>query len=108
MFKLGLEHRLLEAERDLANVPPARVWTTRAIGRTWIAFPRPAWIRLSAHPLTICVLFAFRQWPWSIASRAEEMPRERHPASRSHVLAHLGLVAGMVAARGLGASMDRA
>src|SRR5215470_14733153 len=64
--------------------------------------------RLSAHPLTICVLFAFRQWPWSIASRAEEMPRERHPASRSHVLAHLGLVAGMVAARGLGASMDRA
>src|SRR5262249_61326 len=69
--------------------------------------------RLSAHPLTICVLFAFRQWPSSIPSHPHHIPRAPHPSTPRHApppriqpRRHLGYAALRVHSRCLGLRMS--
>ena len=54
------------------------------------------------------VLFEVRQQSWSLSSPAAEIPMEPPPPDRSQVLDHLGLVAGLVEALGMGEMMDHA
>jgi Domain of unknown function (DUF4277) len=57
-------------------------------------------------PGEACVVWAW--WYGQSSSPAEEMVRPDHPSSRRPVVDHLGLVAGMVDALGLGDVLDHA
>ena len=65
-------------------------------------------IRLSAPPSPIRVIFVFSWRSFTISSPSEEIVMPDQRTYHSHVLDHLGLVAGMFDELGIGDVLDRA